>query len=112
MAANNAMKGSKNKLIPTSDPLCQYLQDGHDDYSYGLLLSEKPYFIATDGEWMVLHDDRNQFANVHIIYEQTDKELIWAGYHVYGVRFWVKRCADCMGPYSCGECHGSCDGGE
>ena len=109
MAANNAMKQSETILIPTSDPLCQELQGGYRDYDHGVLLSKEPYFIATNGEWMVLHDDR--FANVHTIAETAYKNKRHNGYHVYGVRFWVKRCADCMGPYSCGECHGSCDGG-
>jgi len=105
------MKSEYSESIPYSDPQCKALQGGtHSDYSEGLVLSKQQMSEGKNGEWYVKHGDR--FANVHPIYDHSGfDQLVHNGLWVWGVRFWVKQCADCMGPYSWGQCQGSCDGG-
>ena len=83
-------------IIPASDPLCRELQNGHSNYSDGLILADSK-FTDLDGEWLVgpvhnrpegYHAGRGLYANVHVGITRKD------GKTVYGIRFWTDRCTD------------------
>lgn len=80
-------------LIPRTDPRCQEIQNGHDDYPDGLILAQG-HFTDLDHEWLVGPVTREgsvtiRYANVH--------DLNWLprvdGMKVYGIRQWQDRCS-------------------
>ena len=108
-------------LIPVSNPLCQELQRGYNNYSDGAVISSKRHILDKTGEWLVgpIPDAPNPnepYANVH----PGDNHDALSGslkfQHIYFIRFWTRDCKACGKPMSyedgwhndgndCDRCH-------
>ena len=84
--------------IPTTDPLCQELQGGHDSYSHGLLIADG-HTAGPDGGWLIEAPEVAELApgyrrpeettaNVHPLLHATGQQA-FVGRKVYGIRFWT-----------------------
>ena len=88
---------SNFSFIPVTDPRCQELQNGYNNYNDGLILADSK-FTDLDGEWLVgpvhtvpdgcYRNPQELYANVHVAIGRID------GKTVYGIRFWTERCSD------------------
>lgn len=90
-------------LIPTTDPLCQELQRGHDSYGHGAILCKMTHITDKTGEWLVgpipgAPDPAKPWANVHPgdNYAALPAEL--KALNIYFVRLWTRACKECGVP--------------
>ena len=85
--------------IPTTDPLCQELQGGHDSYSQGLLIADG-HTVGAEGSFLIDAPDaatlspgyrrpEETTANVHPIMSGHGRDGRFNGRKVYGIRFWT-----------------------
>ena len=106
--------------VPSTDPRCQAIQDGYNNYGYGLLLSPDKWTVVYDRDgsgrqqWLISYPDgdredfTDKWANVHFIPGADGYPKRHEGRWVYGVRFWAAACAKCAGPCehdeTCAKC--------
>ena len=91
--------------IPTTDPLCQELQRGHDSYYHGLIIADG-HTVGADGGFLVDAPEAAKLAtgyrrpeettaSVHQVLEPAGgfglsiRQRRHQGRKVYGIRFWT-----------------------
>ena len=87
-------------LIPTTNPLCQELQRGHDSYRHGAVLCKMTHIIDATGEWLVgpipdAPDPAQPWANVHPGDNYKALPADMKRHYIYFVRFWTRACVTC-----------------
>jgi len=88
------------KLIPTTDPLCQELQRGHDSYRHGAILTNMHHIKDATGEWLVgpipdAPEPAQPWANVHPGDNYAALPADMKRHYIYFVRFWTRACVSC-----------------
>ena len=110
------------KHVPVTDPLCQELQNGHNSYRDGLVLTDAPIVKDSQGEWLIGPFDLAAFtgapyatgyvstakgyANVHPFWAAMSHRILrHDGLRVFGIRFYIESCDSCGIYHDTGSAH-------